>query len=90
MGEKRPNALGLYDMHGNVWEWCEDNWHENYENAPQDGRAWVDRPSDVVRVTRGGAWGAIPFHARSSSRDRPIPVAGYDWVGFRVVWSAGK
>ncbi|HNR36668.1 MAG TPA: formylglycine-generating enzyme family protein, partial [Candidatus Hydrogenedentes bacterium] len=56
VGEKLPNAFGLYDMHGNIWEWCQDWHHGNYEGAPTDGTAWED-PAGSYRVLRGGAWG---------------------------------
>src|SRR5205823_8354125 len=50
------NAFGLYDMHGNVYEWCMDNWHENYNGAPEDGSAWLKGGDQRKRVLRGGAW----------------------------------
>lgn len=51
-----PNELGLYDMSGNVWEWCEDDWHSDYTGAPTDGRAWLDSPRSNSRSIRGGSW----------------------------------
>jgi formylglycine-generating enzyme required for sulfatase activity len=56
VGSLRPNALGLYDMHGNVWEWVEDSWHENYDGAPTDGSAWLLGGDPNYRVARGGSW----------------------------------
>ena len=56
VGGKKPNELGLYDMSGNVWEWCEDDWHGTYQGAPTDSRPWVDRPRGGSRVLRGGSW----------------------------------
>jgi formylglycine-generating enzyme required for sulfatase activity len=62
VGLLAPNAFGFYDLSGNVWEWCEDDWHDSYENAPEDGSAWVDDPEDRAgdRVLRGGSWGSDP------------------------------
>ncbi len=55
VGTKRPNKLGIYDMSGNVWEWCQDHWHSNYNGAPTNGRAWTSGSSSR-RVIRGGSW----------------------------------
>ena len=55
VGEKKPNPWGLYDMHGNVWEWVQDVWHDNYDGAPNDGSAWESGDS-TKRVNRGGGW----------------------------------
>jgi formylglycine-generating enzyme required for sulfatase activity len=56
VGLKRANPWGLYDMLGNVWEWTQDHWHDNYRGAPNDGSAWEDRDPDAMRVVRGGSW----------------------------------
>ncbi len=56
VGLKLPNELGIYDMSGNVWEWCEDQWHDTYNDAPDDGSAWVDQERGTYRVDRGGGW----------------------------------
>lgn len=56
VGQKQANAWGLFDMHGNVWEWCEDFWHANYNGAPTDGSAWLSGGDSRYRVLRGGSW----------------------------------
>ena len=88
VGSFSANAFGLYDMHGNVWEWCQDTWHENYGQAPIDGRAWVSENDNQKRRLRGGSWLDNPRNCRSA--DRNYFGAGdrfYD-VGFRVVCAA--
>ncbi len=67
VGRKQPNALGLYDMSGNVWEWCEDVWQDNYHNTPRDGSANVDGKSGV-RVLRGGSWNYFIRYSRVADR----------------------
>ncbi|MBF2003194.1 MAG: SUMF1/EgtB/PvdO family nonheme iron enzyme [Synechococcales cyanobacterium M58_A2018_015] len=79
-----PNAFGLYDMHGNVWEWCLDHWHNSYEGAPGDGSAWLDDKGDL-RVLRGGSWFVRPWFCRSADRLQSDPVVRIFDLGFRVV-----
>jgi formylglycine-generating enzyme required for sulfatase activity len=85
VGTYPPNAFGLYDMHGNVWEWCEDHWHDNYEGAPTDGSAWISGGNDAGRVRRGGSWDSYPRDCRSATRDFITPGYRSDYFGFRVV-----
>ncbi|MCA2893778.1 MAG: SUMF1/EgtB/PvdO family nonheme iron enzyme [Microcystis sp. M048S1] len=91
VGQKKPNGWGIYDMIGNVWEWCEDNWHDNYIGAPKDGSAWLIRDNDY-QIVRGGSWCYNPAYCRSAYRFD----FGYrrdfsnDYYGFRVVCGAGR
>jgi formylglycine-generating enzyme required for sulfatase activity len=82
------NAWGLCDMHGNVWEWCQDHWHDNYQGAPRDGSAWVTDDSEARRVNRGGSWFNLPRFCRSAYRFRVNPGLRDDYLGFRVACSA--
>ena len=84
VGEKAPNAWGLYDMHGNVWEWVEDDWHDSYKKAPDDGWAWVDNPRGSYRVVRGGSWGNVARSCRSARRFNGAPGIRYNDLGFRL------
>lgn len=92
VGTKQPNAFGLYDMHGNVQEWCQDWGHDNYAGAPTDGSAWLSREGKKSRVSRGGSWYLIASTLRSASRNWTVPLPGFDDIdqrdidiGFRVV-----
>ncbi|MEO1430601.1 MAG: formylglycine-generating enzyme family protein [Cyanobacteria bacterium J06632_19] len=91
------NAFGLYDMHGNVWEWCLDDWHNNYQGATIDGGAWFkDENNNLSQkfergVLRGGSWRNNPNYCRSASRhDDASRGNDYDNVGFRVVCAVGR
>jgi formylglycine-generating enzyme required for sulfatase activity len=84
VGEKAPNAWGLYDMHGNVWEWVEDDWHDSYKKAPDDGSAWIDKPRGSGRVVRGGSWILGARDCRSATRLNIAPVNRINDVGFRL------
>jgi formylglycine-generating enzyme required for sulfatase activity len=86
VGRKLPNAWGLYDMHGNVWEWCQDWWHGDYTGAPTDGSAW-DAVGDTYRVLRGGEWGLSAADCRSARRNAIDPTSINSRVGFRVAWT---
>jgi formylglycine-generating enzyme required for sulfatase activity len=81
------NAFGLYDMHGNVWEWCEDHWHDNYQGAPTDGSAWIDLNAEknAERVMRGGSWIYSPRFCRSATRYFNTSDFRDYLIGFRVV-----
>jgi formylglycine-generating enzyme required for sulfatase activity len=78
------NAFGLYDMHGNVWEWCLDSWHKNYSSAPMNGQVW-EGGDKTFRAMRGGSWYNTAVLNRSASRN-PVPHVARSYVfGFRVV-----
>ena len=81
------NLWGLHDMHGNVWEWCLDQWHANYNGAPQDGNAWLDLDAnkDNDRLLRGGSWLNDPRYCRSAYRNHLQPGYVISYVGLRVV-----
>ncbi len=81
------NAFGLYDMHGLVWEWCADPWHENYKNAPSDGSVWEFGGDDNLRLLRGGSWNGNARSCRAAFRVRNLPDDGSNYFGFRVVCS---
>lgn len=85
------NGFGLFDMHGNVWEWVLDSCHNNYDGAPSDGTAWDDGRSAMCRMYRGGSWDVGGEHCRSADRNRRTPTNLFDNLGFRVVLaSAGQ
>jgi len=81
-----PNAFGLYDMHGNVWEWCQDDWHNNYIDAPKDGSGWTSR-SGNTKLLRGGSWLYDPGGCRSAFRVSSGLDSYGNGIGFRVVCS---
>lgn len=88
VGEKLPNAFGLYDMHGNIWEWCEDDWHDDYVLAPAHSGPWLNEPRGELRVVRGGSWfGNTAEYLRSASR-RAAPAEDSQFnLGFRCATS---
>jgi formylglycine-generating enzyme required for sulfatase activity len=88
VGRKKPNAWGLFDMTGNVWEWVEDDWHPGYDGAPPDGSARVETQRASARVVRGGAWGVVARYCRSAARFYENPAARKPYVGLRLVMPA--
>ncbi len=90
VGEKEPNAFGLYDMHGNVLEWIEDDGHYHYLGLPQDGSAWINDPRDSYRMIRGGCWLDRAMSCRSASRNRQWPGDRSKVLGFRLVLFPGQ
>ncbi len=88
VGEFPPNAFGLYDMHGNVWEWLEDDWHNNYQGAPNDGSAWINNSNQ--KILRGGAWIEFPQFCRSAYRYGESRDHFLSSFGFRVILLLGS
>jgi sulfatase modifying factor 1 len=88
VGQKSANQLGIYDMSGNLWEWCEDDWHDNYDQAPNDGRAWIDSPErGTYRVARGGGWYFDAQYCRTVRRNYWLPGFRNFDLGFRLALS---
>jgi formylglycine-generating enzyme required for sulfatase activity len=83
VGQKKASVIGLHDIHGNVWEWVQDVWHENYQGAPSDGSAWVNGGDQARRVLRGGAWNNNPRNLRSANRSLYAPVS-FVSTGMRI------
>jgi formylglycine-generating enzyme required for sulfatase activity len=83
VGGKRPNPWGLYDMHGNVWEWVQDAWHSSHEGTPADGSAWDSDDTGAVRVIRGGSWGSFARYCRCAFRHWGGPGFRGGGLGFR-------
>lgn len=80
----RKNPFGLGDLHGLVWEWCGDHWHNNYDEAPNDGSAWLSNYSEQYRVIRGGSWYDLPRFCRAACRSYLRPHRRLNRVGFRL------
>lgn len=87
VGSFPANAFGLYDMAGNLWEWCQDTWHSSYHNAPKNGSAWEEEDSSY-RILRGGAWIYSPRYCRSAARYYVSQDCSNFYIGFRVALSA--
>lgn len=86
IGDFPPNAFGLYDIHGNVWEWCEDSWHDNYEGTPTDGVAGISL-NGRYRALRGGSWYNVPSYCRVAKRNYHDRAGIANDFGFRVCCS---
>ncbi|MFN6483558.1 MULTISPECIES: caspase, EACC1-associated type [unclassified Nostoc] len=85
VGNFPANPFGLLDMHGTLWEWCQDEWHKNYEGATSDGSVWITENNNYIRVLRGGSWFSSVWKCRSGARDRNARDSMSYYVGFRVV-----
>jgi formylglycine-generating enzyme required for sulfatase activity len=83
VGSFNPNPWGLYDVHGNLWEWVQDCWHDSYSDAPPDGSAWGSRDC-AIPMLRGGSWSSGPEKARSASRISDESDHRFWTFGFRV------
>jgi formylglycine-generating enzyme required for sulfatase activity len=89
VGAKKANPWGLYDMHGYLWEWCQDAWHAGYQGAPADGSAWEEKEAKE-RVLRGGSWKDAAAKCRSASRHHQPAATQDDAIGLRCVLAPAK
>jgi formylglycine-generating enzyme required for sulfatase activity len=87
VGGKFPNALGLYDMHGNVWEWVEDDWYPSYYGIPDDGKALEVHENWLSRMIRGGGYYSTAQQCRSAARDSSMVNSRHNFLGIRIVRS---
>lgn len=87
-GSFAPNRFGLYDMVGNVWEWVEDCWHDDYNHAPGDGSAWMTGDCSHHRL-RGGSWDSVPDELRAANRARTATDDRFSVIGFRIARALG-
>jgi formylglycine-generating enzyme required for sulfatase activity len=83
------NDFGLYDMHGNVYEWCEDFWHKDYRGAPTNGDAYIEG-GGRTHVLRGGSWFSNAYYCRSASRHKYFIDTQHDSIGFRVMYARAR
>jgi formylglycine-generating enzyme required for sulfatase activity len=88
VGSFVANSFGLYDMHGNVWEWCLDTWHENYQGAPGNCQPWCSGNDNDAHLLRGGSWNLGAHNCRSAIRSHGAPDYRDHYIGFRVALSA--
>ncbi|WP_295577813.1 formylglycine-generating enzyme family protein [uncultured Lamprocystis sp.] len=85
VGSYPANRWGLYDIHGNVWEWVQDCYHDSYTGAPKDGSEWRGSCGESGRrVLRGGSWISLPIDLRSADRSKYVPGLRFNVLGFRV------
>ncbi|MEM7513915.1 MAG: SUMF1/EgtB/PvdO family nonheme iron enzyme [Bacteroidota bacterium] len=84
VGQKKPNELEIHDMSGNVWEWCEDDWHTTYKYAPNDGSAWVGSGIGYNKVIRGGSWANNDDGCLGANRGYNRPSVHENYIGFRL------
>jgi len=90
VGTYPANAFGLHDMHGNVWEWCADTWHDDYDLLPRDGTAWIQGGDRSCRVVRGGSWRDPADYCRSAKRYKNATNQGDRSTGFRIAVTLTK
>jgi len=86
VGQKKPNKWNLYDMLGNVWEWCEDSWHDDYRNAPRSNSVWKGR-GNIFQVDRGGSWHSTDDKCISTYRDYNLRADRTPYLGLRLAFS---
>ncbi|WP_414548101.1 SUMF1/EgtB/PvdO family nonheme iron enzyme [Anabaena sp. CCY 0017] len=85
VGNFPPNSFGLYDMHGNIWEWCQDIYNSSYQGAPIDGSPWLNGSDNNIKLLRGGSWDFHAWDCRSANRYRFARASRYSSIGFRLV-----